>query len=145
IAGCVVPAATTPGDWQVVARIDASGAVEELDEDDNDRSVTLTVRPRLPDLQVTSLPPPATFAPGDTIAVPYTLANHGDADALTTTLAVYLSTDDVLDAADVELCRDDVSAPQADGTRNGQLSSCAVPDGLVPGPAWVIAVVDVAD
>ncbi len=91
------------GDWYVLAVADADQSVVELDETDN---VVASERPLSAgmNLDVVSVEGPAASGPGEAETVTVRVRNTGmDAPGQLVKLAVYLSTDEGLDAADVKV------------------------------------------
>jgi subtilisin family serine protease/subtilase family serine protease len=96
-----VPATTAAGSYFVIAKTDWSGAVPESVETNNTRpSATIKIGP---DLIVSVLTVPTGAAAGSTFVVTEATRNQGGGVAPATTTRFYLSSDSVLDAADVGL------------------------------------------
>src|SRR5262249_40958676 len=93
------------------------------------------------DLQVPALTVPATAGAGKGIAVTDTTANKGTGSAPGTTTRFYLSTNSVLDAADVALADRSVPALAA-GAQSSAPTSLPVPAGTATGSYYVIAQAD---
>lgn len=96
----VMPAATAPGTYYVLARADSADALPEVAENNNLRSGSVRVGA---DLIVSALTAPAVAAAGELIALTDTTQNTGAASAPGSTTALYLSANASFDASDVRL------------------------------------------
>ena len=95
-----IPGGTPPGTYYLFAQADAGGVVAEAGETNNTRFVLLRIGP---DLTVSALSAPARAAAGGTITVTDTTRNAGSGSSPASSTAFYLSTNFVLDAADMRL------------------------------------------
>jgi subtilase family serine protease len=139
-----VPAGTSvPGDYRVIAVADALEQQIELDETNNSAvSGGLTVVPYRPELAVTALTVARAAAAGRPLAIANTVRNTGPAPAGAFALRFYLSSDDVLDAADVLLGTRTLGGLAA-GASSATTSTFTLPAATaVPASYRVIAVVD---
>src|SRR5262249_51312974 len=93
------------------------------------------------DLVVTALSAPPTAGPGVSIAVSDTTANQGGGAAPASTTAFYLSSNAVLDPADVPLASRAVPPLAAAATSPGS-TSVTIPPGIAAGTYFIIARAD---
>jgi len=140
-----IPANTSaPASYRVIAVADALEQQIELDETGNALASETFVNITLfrPDLMLTAIGVPATAAAGKTLTVTTTVRNMGPAPAGAFTLRFYLSSDDVLDAADVLLGSRTITSLAANTNRMDS-TTVTIPAGTtVPAGYRVIAVVD---
>jgi len=133
-----IPAATAAGAYYILAKADASNAVPETVETNNARLNSISIGP---DLVVSAMSVPATSAAGATITVSDTTKNQGGGAAEGTTTRYYLSTDTLLDAADLPLGGRAVPGLNALQTSTGS-TSLLVPAGTAPGNYYIIGKAD---
>ena len=134
-----IPAGTLTGTYYLFAKADAAGLVGESSETNNTRSVTIKIGP---DLTVAALTAPARAAAGGTIAVSDTTRNVGAGPSLvTTTTAFFLSTNFMLDAADIRLPSVRLVSPLAAGESSTGPTSLTLPS-IAPGTWFLIASAD---
>jgi subtilase family serine protease len=134
-----IPASTAVGTYYVLARADAEGSVGESLENNNVKaSAAIKIGA---DLTVAALTAPGSAGSGDTIAVAETTINPGGADAPPSTTVFYLSSNTVLDAADVMLGSRAVAALDS-GASNGGSVSVTIPSSTAPGTYYIVAKAD---
>lgn len=104
--------------------------------------VTITSDDVPPDLVVSALTVPANAGAGAIMTVTDTTANSGAGPALASSTGFYLSTNILLDSADVLLGKRPVPALTAGGT-NTSSTNLQIPPGTVTGTYYVLAVADV--
>jgi subtilase family serine protease len=98
-----IPSYASAGSRFIGAYVDSGSEVAETNENNNGRSVPLTVIGR-PDLTVsTFLSSSTTPNPGARVTVTFRLHNQGGATAGPSTLRVYLSTNDIISTSDTYL------------------------------------------
>ncbi len=89
------------GDVYVLLATDAYGLQRESDDTDNVQAVAIHVEQLIADLEVTSAAAADFAAPGESIAVSWTVSNNGTGSATADWYdRIYLSTDETLDAED---------------------------------------------
>lgn len=129
-----IPAGTAEGEYTIGAVADWQGVVTESDETDNTLNALGTFRVSLP-------PPPAPdlvgsgvdvidlspFASGDVIQVANTVRNQGDLDAGSFRVGIYLSADEVLDAAEDTLLGSRVVSNLGIGSSSTATTSVQLP------------------
>ena len=133
-----VPADTATGFYYVFAKADAGEAVTEILESNNTSYALMRVGP---DLTISALTVPPTAGAGTTITVTDTTRNAGGGAAPASTTRLYLSTNAVLDAADVLLASRAVAA-LAPGASDAVSTSVTLPAGIAAGTYYVIASAD---
>ncbi len=136
-----LPASTTTGLYYLFAVADWNAGVEEsADGETNNVRIPALVRVG-PDLAVTSLTGPSSASPGATIVISDTTANQGGGSASASTTQYFLSSNAVLDGADMLLGGRPVSAI-APGQINSGSASVTVPSTATSGTYFVIAKAD---
>ena len=139
---CPIPA-MAPGLYYVIVVDDYLNAVPETNEGNNTRSTTtrLTIGP---DLRPTAV---AAYSSGSNLVLRDQARNYGTVNAGAFTIGFYLSTNNVYDGGDTEICTRSVSGLLA-GTSNPlsgtQTTTCAIP-AVAPGFYYVIVVDDTAN
>ena len=134
-----MPASTTVGSWQILAKADASNTVAESLETNNVKaSAAIKIGP---DLTVPTLTGPATAVRGAAIAVTATTRNTAGGGAETSTTSFYLSTNTTLDAADLFLASRTVPALAPNGS-DSVPTSLTIPTTIGTGTHYVIAKAD---
>lgn len=134
----MVPAATLPGTYYVLARADAAETLAEVAENNNLRSGSVGIGA---DLTVTVLTAPAVAAAGTSLTVSETTKNAGGAAAPESTTAFFLSVNASLDATDVRLGSRDVPALDAGASHVATLA-LPLPSGTAAGTYYVLAKAD---
>ncbi|MBK7876406.1 MAG: hypothetical protein IPJ77_11735 [Planctomycetes bacterium] len=142
-----VPATLAPGTYYLGVVADDQAQVAELAEANNALRASGTlvvVAPPVPEpdlvLDAASFTP-GSAAPGETLNLEATARNQGDLDAGAFRVAFYASTDDVVDAQDVLLGYQTVSALATNESFVG-VFGVQVPASLAPGTYTVGAIVD---
>jgi serralysin len=140
----VIPADLAPGTYYFGAIADNENQVAESNEANNNGNVvTLTVVPRMPDLQtVVNFTTSQTVLAGSQLGAGLTTTNGGTAASAASTARVFLSTDQVITAEDILLPGQQVSGPLDPGASASQLYTVAIPAGLAPGIYFLGAVAD---
>jgi subtilase family serine protease len=136
-----IPAGTATGTYNVIALADADGAISEIVESNNQRSVLIRIGPDLQTLGVTA---PSTAAAGAAIVVGDTTKNKGAGDAGTSTTAFFLSVNSTHDATDVALGSRGVPALAA-GASHAAQTTVTIPAGTLAGTYYLIALADAAN
>ena len=131
----VIPAGTIAGVYYILAKADQNNTVIESQESNNVRaSGPIKIGP---DLIVSGLNAPATAGPGGTITVTDTTKNQGAGTAAAaSTTAFYLSTNTLLDAADIPLGSRPVQALGA-GQAEMLSTPLVIPENTATG-SWVV-------
>jgi subtilase family serine protease len=137
-----IPPGTAVGAYYVIAKADATNAVVETQEGNN-----LRVNGPLkigPDLVVASVAAPSLAGAGSAIVVTDTTKNQGAGDATASTTGFYLSTNLILDAADVFLGSRAVPALAA-GATDAASTSLVIPAGTPTGSYFILAKADLTN
>ena len=121
--------------YYILAQADADAVVVESQEGNNTALTSVRIGPDLI-LSALSTPTPATA--GSTISVTDTTRNQGGDTAAASTTKLYLSTNTVLDAADVLLGSRTIPALAA-GTSSTGTTAVTIPPGTAPGTYYLIA------
>lgn len=146
LGGGVSSTGTTPvqlpnvaaGTWYLFAKADDGGAIQETQEQNNVRFVSILIGP---DLTISSWAPPTTATVGASIVVSDSVRNIGAADAGPTVTRFYLSTNLLLDASDIPVGTGrDVPALLAGETNTGT-TTLVLPAGMT-GSFFLFAVSD---
>jgi hypothetical protein len=135
-----IPFGKATGNYFIIARADAGGALTESNETNNTKSAAIRVSP--PDLVVSAISVPTTGGAGLTITATNTTknqANTGPAPASTTKF--YLSANSTLDGGDPLIGFQDVGALNP-GASEAHSTSLAIPAGTAKGTYYVIAKAD---
>jgi alpha-tubulin suppressor-like RCC1 family protein/subtilase family serine protease len=137
-----IPSVST-GTYYVIAKADDGNAVTETIETNNTMaSAAIAIGP---DLSVSSLSAPLTAGAGSDITVSDTTSNTGGGSTgVTTSTALYFSTDSILDGADVLIGSRPVGNISA-GASNASDSSVTIPPGTPTGTYYIIANADDGD
>ncbi len=130
-----IPAGATVGTNYIIARADASGAVAELSETNNNKSKSIKIGP---DLSVYSLSAPSSAVRGSTINVNDTTKNSGGGSSGSSTTRFYLSTNTTYDAGDTSVGSRAVPSLAA-GASNAGSTSVNIPSGIATGAYYIIA------
>jgi subtilase family serine protease len=134
----VVPGATAPGTYYLIARADAADALAEVAENNNLRSGVLRVGA---DLLVSAIAGPGAAAAGDTISITESTANSGGAEVSESTTAFYLSANTTLGPGDVRLASRLVPGLDA-GASSTAAVALSLPPTTVAGTYYVLARAD---
>ncbi len=134
-----LPNPLSTGTYYVIAKADADGANAETSETNNTYYRQILIGG---DLVVSALNVPSAGAPGSAIAVTDTTKNQGGAPIAASTTRFYLSTNSVLDTADILLAGShDVSALDP-GTSSSSTTTLTLPSPIVPAAYYIIAKAD---
>jgi len=136
-----VPAGTATGYWYVLAKADGSGDVPEASESNNVGSWSIVIGA---DLIVFSMTVPPTAAAGQSITVTDVTRNLGSGSAPASVTRYFLSTNTMLDAADVPLSERSVPALSG-GASNTASTSLTLPLSTATGVWYVIAKADAGE
>ncbi|HEX8329206.1 MAG TPA: CARDB domain-containing protein [Hymenobacter sp.] len=140
-ASPLVPAGTVPGTYYVLFVADPANAVTETNENNNVRSLLLTVVAPSIDLQMQNASLGQTSsAPGGIISATCSLFNQGNAQANPATVGYYLSTNQTLDASDVLLSN--TTGSLFGGSFTSRYANITVPTGTALGNYYVLFVAD---
>ncbi len=134
-----IPAGTTTGTYFVLAKANFNGAVSETQPGNNVKaSGGIRVGP---DLAITVLTAPATASAGAAMTVSDTIVNQGGGGAAGTTTQYYLSTNTLIDSADILLGTRTVP-PLAALASDSATVSLTIPAGTAAGAYFVVAKAD---
>lgn len=132
-----IPASMAPGSYYIVAKADADGTVAETSETNNTYARLIVLGG---DLALSAMTIPAKGGPGGVITISDTTMNLGAGPVAASTTRFYLSTNSVLDAADIPLSARQVPSLAAGASSSG---STALTLPVVPtGPYYIIARAD---
>ena len=131
----IIPPGTAPGSYQVIAVADVSNAVAESLENNNTRYSPVRIGP---DLTVTALTAPSSAVAGTSISVGDTTKNQGADAAPASVTHFYLSTNSLLDAADVLVASRPVS-PLGAGLSEPGTAPFLIPASTTAGTHYIIA------
>jgi subtilase family serine protease len=137
-----IPAGTAVGAYNLIARADADEAVIETQEGNNTKVASLQIGP---DLVVLTVTPPGVAAAGSTMSVSVTTRNQGGGPAGSSNTRFYLSTNFVLDAADVLLSGEGAAPALAAGASHTGTASVTIPSSTSTGAYYLIARADGGD
>jgi subtilase family serine protease len=136
-----LPSSTAAGTYYILAKADAPGAVPETNESNNVKAgAALKVGP---DLTVISVATPAVSGAGEAMVATDTTKNLGAGPVAASETGFYLSTNTVLDAADILLGTRAVPG-LAGGDSNAGSVSLIVPASIATGNYYVLAKADQA-
>ena len=145
ITSLTIPATTPPAIYQVIAVVDAAEQQAETNEGNNTAvSAPLSITLYRPDLSMTAMELPPSGAVGRPFLARFTIRNAGPAPAGVFTVKFYLSTDTVLDGADILLATRNGGGLGAGASRT-EAVNLNLPADLAPGMYFVIAVTDALD
>jgi subtilase family serine protease len=136
-----IPSGTSTGTYYVIARADAGQSVPEASESNNTRWVTIRIGP---DLVVSSMSGPNGAGPGSSIVLTETTTNAGAGAAAGSSTRFYLSTNYLLDSADIGLDARAVP-PLAPGVSSVATTTVTLPTPLAAGLYYLIAKADASD
>ena len=135
----VIPAATAPGTYYIVAKADADGTLPETSETNNTYSRAIQIGS---DLVVSAITMPATAGAGATITVGDTTANQGGDGAAASVTRFYLSVNSTLDGGDVLLSNTHVVPDLAAGATDVGSTTLTIPSNTATGMHYIIAKAD---
>jgi Tol biopolymer transport system component len=136
----VVPAATASGQYMIVAKADAAGALRESIEANNVRAALARVGG---DLAIAEVVAPTSAGEGTSISVTAAVENLGPGGVEASQVAFYLSTDGSLDAADARLGEAGVASLPPGSTVSRTIVG-TIPAGTPAGEYRIIAKADAA-
>jgi subtilisin family serine protease/uncharacterized membrane protein len=134
-----IPANTISGTHYLIAKADADGAVTETDEGNNTVARSIQIGP---DLIVSALTRPPKVGAGDPVTVVETTTNQGGGNAGASATHFYLSTNAVLDAADILLTGLHSVGALAAGASSTGSTTIVIPSGTAPGSYYLFAKAD---
>jgi uncharacterized repeat protein (TIGR03803 family) len=135
----LIPTATPPGVYYVIAEADGPGVVTETNEANNTLAKKITIGP---DLTVSVLTAPSSASAGAAISIADTTKNTGGvSDGVATITRFYLSKNTAIDPSDFTLGSRTVPA-LAPSAASASSTSVTIPAGTAPGAYHIIAVSD---
>jgi len=134
-----IPSTVATGNYFLVAKADADGAVAETQEANNIAARAMAVGG---DLVISALTVPATATAGASIAISDTTTNQGGGAVAASTTRFFLSTNAVLDAGDVLLPGARAVPPLASGAASSGSTTVMLPSSLTAGTYYIIAKAD---
>ena len=138
-ASLTLPPATAVGTYYILAKADGPGAVPETNESNNVKaSAAVKVGP---DLTVTSVATPALSGAGETMVVTDTTTNLGAGPVAASETGFYLSTNTVLDTADILLGTRAIPGLAGGDSSTGSVS-LSVPASIASGNYYLLAKAD---
>ena len=132
---CIIPPGTAAGSHYVIAVADVSNTVAESLESNNTRAGLVRIGP---DLTVTALTAPSSAVAGTSISVGDTTKNQGADTAPASVTNFYLSTNAVLDAADLLVASRAVSVLGVGLSETGT-APLVIPASTTSGTYYIIA------
>lgn len=129
-----IPTSTADGVYYLIAKADGTDSVPECNETNNTRAVVVRIGP---DLVVAAATAPSRVAAGTPIDVTETTQNSGTGNAGTSTTAIYLSGNTLLDSADLKLGSRSVPS-LAPGATSAKTTSVTLPP--VSAGTWYLIV-----
>jgi subtilisin family serine protease/subtilase family serine protease len=140
-----VPATLAGGNYFIGAVVDPDNLIDEGNEQNNAATGNIiAVSAVAVDLSVAALTGPSTAFTGDPISVSATVSNVGSSQAPASTLALYLSADNLITSTDVPLGTVAIGA-LAGGASQSVTASLPVPVTLPPGSYFIGAIADGAN
>jgi hypothetical protein len=124
-----LPIATSSGIYFFILEADAFDSVLESDEDNNVTAVQVAVEVRPPDLAPLALlvPPVITGPPNPVLTLAWGVTNQGTGPALDWSDHVYLSSNSVWEAGDIEIARSVEAGPVEPGQTYWRTNTVRVP------------------
>lgn len=138
-----IPGDVLPGTSYLLVVADAADVIDECNEDNNLRSLKVTIVGRA-DLVVSSVALPETATAGDTVAMSIKTKNVGSASSTSTLTGWFLSTDGTITTSDTYLGAHSVS-PLAPGKSHDIVVQLALPYATPKGLVYVGAIADVRE
>lgn len=133
-----LPSTVAPGPFFVLAAIDPSNSIPELDENNNQSPpVSMQVGPPRADLSVTNVTAPAMAAPGAMVMIGRTLSNLGNAAAPAFKYTYLLSDNNVISISDRALTPVGDSTGLMAGASDMTGTMVALPANLTAGTYWL--------
>src|SRR5204863_230155 len=138
-ASVTIPSTVTGGTYYLFAVADTGQIEAEGSETNNSfiRSIKIG-----PDLQISTLSVPLTGVPGGVLSISSTVTNSGGGNAGTFAVTFYLSTNYLLDAADVLLSGSRTITSLAAGASSAGGTDVTIPAGTAVGTYVLIAKAD---
>ena len=136
-----IPAGTAAGSFYIIARADNGNVVAETLENNNTRSRTISIGPDLAIPSTISLSP-STVAAGAALTISETVTNQGGGPAAASTTRFYLSTNAVLDAADVLLAPGRAVPSLGAGASSAGATVVTIPNDTAARSYYIIAQAD---
>ncbi|MFA6484590.1 MAG: CARDB domain-containing protein, partial [Bacteroidales bacterium] len=130
------------GSWYAILVVDATNAVVESNEDNNQTETAITAQGLAPDLLITNMALfPVVIVAGSNVRITFNVANNGPVQAAPVKTTFYLSVDEVLDQSDLKVC--EVSTRLLGGKTNLLMYSGFVMSSQnLPGQYFLIGMVD---
>lgn len=135
----MIPAATAPGAYYIIAKADADSSVPETSETNNTYARYIQIGS---DLVISAMTVPAKAGAGTTITVSATTTNQGGGPATPSVTRFYLSTNAVWDGNDVLLAGGDPVPDLAAGASDAGSTLLTIPSATVSGQYYLIAKAD---
>ena len=136
-----IPNNTVPGSYFLILQADADNNIPESNEGNQTLAAAITINK--PDLVPTVLTPPALAAPGESIAVTWTVENQGNGAANPGWRDfIWLSVNGALDGGDVLIATPTHSAVLAAGDSYTSTTSIGIPSNTAPGNYFLIIQTD---
>ena len=130
------------GSYYLLAIADGDASTSERDETNNLRAVRVAIGP---DLIIDAVTVPAAVAGGATVALPDSVRNRGLGPSVASRLRFYLSTRKTYDPF-LALPIGERGVPGlAAGARDNGVTHVSIPSEIVPGPYYVIGLIDDAE
>ena len=149
LVNAVVPASLTPGQYYVGWIIDSNNDVSESDESNNtvlyqsgNTTLTISAVDLLDDGEDYQSLSTTSVAAGDVLSVYSDIQNAGTASSGNFDVSVYLSTDDIISAADNLLGTVSMPSIAANDWEHADLVDATVPASLTPGQYYVGWIID---
>lgn len=111
-----VPVNTPPGTYQLYFVADGDGAIQELNEQNNTSTRSITITPPRPDLTVFSATAPTAATAGSTITATCQVKNIGSATANSSLLRIYLSNNNTYSSNDILLSSSTIGTTTPNGS-----------------------------
>jgi subtilase family serine protease len=134
-----IPAATSVGNYYLIAKADSGLSVTESNENNNVKAGSSI--PIGPDLMVSALTVPASAAAGGSVSISETTKNQGGGSAAASATSFYLSANFLLDTADTLLTTRAVGT-LAPGAIDSATTIVAIPAETAGGIYYIVAKAD---
>jgi subtilisin family serine protease/subtilase family serine protease len=134
-----IPSTVVPGLYYLIARANADATAPETSFTNNTLGKSITIGP---DLTISSMTVPFSIVAGSSVTVSDTVLNQGAGGAGASRMRFYLSTNLVLDAADVQLSGSRAVPDLAAGVSNTGSTTIVIPVGTTPGNYFVLGKAD---
>jgi subtilase family serine protease len=133
-----IPEGTAGGSWYIIAKADSEGVVPETSETNNTYARTIGIGP---DLDITGMSTPSSAIQGQSIVLTDTTKNMGGGNAAPSLTQFYLSSNGIIDSADIFLGSRNVPA-LASGAYSYGSTAVTIPEGTAVGRWYIIAKAD---